>query len=659
MRNLASQTVVWFLMVIGTVLPSQARVYYVDNASTCDLSCGSSWSAAFATLEVAIYGSHAGDEIWVKKGSYTSSAYIAIDKDIVVYGGFAGNESRLAQRDPEKNISRIRVDSASKCFLLKNEAEIEGLYITMGSQVRNGVVVEDGSIAAVRNCVIQGNDYVSGSCISVENGGTAEIVDCRIYGNVAGNRGAGILVEELSTVAVNGCRIYGNVSLADGGGVFVESSDVNLTNCSIYGNVAEGGGGGIALHKADVTLTGCSIYDNSAYDGGGIAADDMDRLRVMECSLYGNRASEYGGGIYTDFTYARVSSSACYANTAAYGGGIYTYAGELSLLNCRLYENAAAENGGGVLAEAADEHTLTSCLLYRNEARNGGGLYSLSDRVVIANCTLHSNAAISGGAAYFVDGDVVVLNTIVWDNGGDQLSSFADSMSVSFSDVQGDHVGVGNIDADPLFAGDGDYHLTALSPCIDAGTSESTPPTDIDGTVRYDDASAANTGGGSEPYYDIGAYEYDGADISTAVTTILPDLATTTTTLFPADNETTSSTTTSASSATTSIADNATTTTTTVASTTTTARSFCPAVALYGACAGEVTLLRQFRDVVLRESPYGIAMVAQYRHARPVMCAALEASPGARRLVKQAVDKMLPLISVAVQYYQGLHAQAL
>lgn len=71
----------------------------------------------------------------------------------------------------------------------------------------------------------------------------------------------------------------------------------------------------------------------------------------------------------------------------------------------------------------------------------------------------------------------------------------------------------GNISSDPLFVNPsaGDYHLRPGSPCIDAGTSDGAPSMDIEGFPRFDDPATSNTGAGSLPYYDIGAFEFQPA----------------------------------------------------------------------------------------------------------------------------------------------------
>ena len=67
---------------------------------------------------------------------------------------------------------------------------------------------------------------------------------------------------------------------------------------------------------------------------------------------------------------------------------------------------------------------------------------------------------------------------------------------MTFSVVKGGWPGPGNIAADPLFVGGGDFHLTEGSPCIDAGV-EAGLYIDIDADTRPFGAG-----------YDIGADEY-------------------------------------------------------------------------------------------------------------------------------------------------------
>ncbi|MCI0652637.1 MAG: hypothetical protein L0Z55_12230 [Planctomycetes bacterium] len=78
---------------------------------------------------------------------------------------------------------------------------------------------------------------------------------------------------------------------------------------------------------------------------------------------------------------------------------------------------------------------------------------------------------------------VEIRNSILWDNDGPLFDLPDGELTVEYSDVEGSYAGTGNIDLDPLFVDleQGDLHLTAESPCIDAGDPEDPP--DLDGTV--------------------------------------------------------------------------------------------------------------------------------------------------------------------------------
>ena len=95
----------------------------------------------------------------------------------------------------------------------------------------------------------------------------------------------------------------------------------------------------------------------------------------------------------------------------------------------------------------------------------------------------------------------------------------------NYSCVQGGFgaPGVGNIGENPLFAdpygsdglpggGDDDLRLLAGSPCIDAADNSAVPKgitTDLAGNPRFvDDLDTPDTGNGTPPIVDMGAYEF-------------------------------------------------------------------------------------------------------------------------------------------------------
>ena len=89
-------------------------------------------------------------------------------------------------------------------------------------------------------------------------------------------------------------------------------------------------------------------------------------------------------------------------------------------------------------------------------------------------------------------------NSIVWNSGESGMAIFNEhegEIAVSYSDIFGPDIfpGEGNINADPLFAdfANGDFALTASSPCVDTGDPNAL--LDEDGT-RNDMGAFGGTG---------------------------------------------------------------------------------------------------------------------------------------------------------------------
>jgi hypothetical protein len=124
---------------------------------------------------------------------------------------------------------------------------------------------------------------------------------------------------------------------------------------------------------------------------------------------------------------------------------------------------------------------------------------------LIENCTFYGNSAYWGGGIFFSTYPVM-KNCIFWNNYPDQIHNVIGGAEVTYCDVMGGYTGVGNIDADPLFADslNGNFQITwanfpipdsSKSPCIDAGDPDS--PLDPDNTIAdigafyFDQLSAA------------------------------------------------------------------------------------------------------------------------------------------------------------------------
>jgi hypothetical protein len=81
-----------------------AGVIYVRSGAT-GANDGSSWADAYTSLQSALAVAVSGDQIWVAAGRYTPTtgtdrnASFALKDGVAVYGGFAGTEALLSQRN--------------------------------------------------------------------------------------------------------------------------------------------------------------------------------------------------------------------------------------------------------------------------------------------------------------------------------------------------------------------------------------------------------------------------------------------------------------------------------------------------------------------------------------------------------------------------------
>ncbi len=147
-------------------------VIYVDDTAT-GYNNGTSWANAYTDLQAAIARAEkgCGSQIWIAKGTYNPghdvTASFTIPAGVSVYGGFAGTETELNQRDIKANPTILTGDTGilDNGILRRNEK-----VVVMGNNtLLDGVMVENGGYRGVegtdadfvlRNCHICNNfDY--------------------------------------------------------------------------------------------------------------------------------------------------------------------------------------------------------------------------------------------------------------------------------------------------------------------------------------------------------------------------------------------------------------------------------------------------------------------------------------------------------------------
>lgn len=312
------------------------------------------------------------------------------------------------------------------------------------------------------------------------------------------------------------------VSAVRGSGVTCDIDDCTFDSNA---NPSNYGGASMIRDTSTVNFNRCTFTNNTANRGGAMAVRYTSTVGFNNCvfgtSGNGNSATAEGGAVYvSDSGYATFTDCEIAYNTSNTGGGVKVVeaSSTATLLRCSVHDNEATVTDGGAAEANVGGITATNCLFFDNTAVDEGGAIKVGGAGgsgAFYNCVFEGNSC-ADNTINQVDGTLTITNCIVYANTGGAVDSSGGSVAVTYSVIEGDYVGDGNIDADPLFVGSGDhpYSIGAGSPCIDAGNGDVAPATDYIGNARYDDPAVANTGTGTPAYSDIGAYEYQGSPTS-------------------------------------------------------------------------------------------------------------------------------------------------
>jgi hypothetical protein len=199
-------------------------------------------------------------------------------------------------------------------------------------------------------------------------------------------------------------------------------------------------------------------------------------------------------------------------------GGCFIHAAPV-IMNTVIHSNGEIFGRFGVYFENSSV-LLQNNLVFNNKYNEIDGIYS---DIIIQNATIISGESfgIYGDGIDFV-GSVAISNSIIWGE-GEYPICYDGTLSVEYSNIKNGMEGVftngtndtlnwleGNIDEDPLFllgSGNHPFQLSGGSPCIDAGTPDTTglnlPWLDLMGNYRIWDGDFDG-----DTIVDMGAYEF-------------------------------------------------------------------------------------------------------------------------------------------------------
>lgn len=460
-------------------------VVYVNQAAT-GVGDGSSWTDSYTDLQAALDAAEASGgairEIWVAYGTYKPSkrtdpddprsATFQLLNGVSIYGGFAGTETSVDERDIEANQTTLSGDFNYDDYIYLQEffnydenayhvvtmidaakpTMFDGFTVTGGHSQENAGGYENprrygggmfliNSSPEIRNCTFTRN-------LSERPGGNTAWV---------GGGGAALFLYQEDTdlppppLTVFRSRFTDNSSFGDGGAVLFwggyEAGSIIFSECSFEHNDGLGaftGYGGTAQ-----TFRSCSFSDNSSNQSGGAISDPYGsgELLIEQCrferntalaggavhwnggrsvsilnSIFVNNSSEsdYGGALLISQAETVVlSDSEFIGNSSGYVGGVGLLRnGPTNVQRCQFVDNSANDWGGGGLHVSGNFSTnVADCTFANNRARSGGGLYTDAGAVTIEHCTFSANYAADQGGGLAARGSTSLVGcTFRWNS---------------------------------------------------------------------------------------------------------------------------------------------------------------------------------------------------------------------------------------------------
>ena len=521
----------FFLSIPNTIF---STIIYVNLAAS-GTETGMSWENAFTDLQDAIAFAELGDTVWVAKGTYLptndtdrTKSFI-LKSGLTLYGGFAGGEGNLEERNFASNETSLSGDIG--VFQDNTDNSFSVLYARncTAPVTLDGFVIKDGFANDLTNCLLD-NQRCFGGGMFIESVDTTD----------------------LSNIIIRNCHFV-ECAAKEGGAIKVECilGELNLTisDCEfslnkLYFENSNNGGAAIKINSINglsrIHISNTSFFDNQSgfSSGGAIHYDDdddiTDQFIIDSCVFLENISGDGGGAIFmfTDQPDSIVTiSNTIFRENVEYGsgGGAISANGYYAVKNS-IFSNNSASRGGATLDWGAISEYV-NCVFSNNYAAQGGVLHQISNSKFI-NCTLYGNSAIEGAVVYGEIATDTFYNTIFWNNTSNDgnlfVANYPDLNSYDLQncliDIDNCFDGTGlpiscnstmlyNINPDFIEPSNENFLLNYCSPAIDKGLKPIVETLNV-----FEDLNGNQRIKNNLP--DLGAYEVDGFALEPSITDI-------------------------------------------------------------------------------------------------------------------------------------------
>lgn len=318
------------IAVTAAILPAflacaaNAATIYVNGPLTTGANNGTSWADAYRgpqALKTAMDAAVAGDAIWTAAGTYTASPATrtvshVLKNDVDVYGGFAGGETLLSERDPVANLTRISGDlsgndnPSSAATYSENSlhlvtAATGTLGLLDGFELRGGnanqaggnfdrggaIICLSGQSPTFQNCRFIDNRCTFGGGAGYLNTSSPKFFDCLFQDCLGGSFGGAFDSANSTQPRFERCTFRNNRAARAGALEFFGGSQPTVVNCLFTANQATGSGGGGAIwlgSSSNGTFRNITVTGNSATSNAGGVLNTGGTSSFINCISYGN-----------------------------------------------------------------------------------------------------------------------------------------------------------------------------------------------------------------------------------------------------------------------------------------------------------------------------------------------------------------------------------